>query len=72
MAGILDSKERFMDFQLTKYGRRQLAQGNLNFSFAVVSDRGTFYAKDSDDMLTTTELNAQIEMEENGVHTHNL
>ena len=60
MAGILNSKERFMDFQLTAYGRRKLAEGDLNFSFAVLSDRGTFYSRNSDDVLAASESGSRI------------
>jgi len=60
MAGILNSKERFMDFQLTPYGRKQLAKGDLNFSFAVLSDRGTFYSRNSSDVLAASQSTSRI------------
>lgn len=60
MAGILNSKERFMDFQLTPYGRAQLAKGDLNFSFAAVSDRGTFYSRNSNDVLAASQSTSRI------------
>lgn len=46
MAGILDSKSRIFDTVLTAEGRRQLAVGNLRFSFASFTDGGTFYESD--------------------------
>ena len=63
MAGILNSKERFMDFQLTAYGRKQLSKGELKFSFATVSDRGTFYSRNSDDVLAASDSSTRICLE---------
>jgi hypothetical protein len=43
MAGILDSKTRFIDFVVTQEGRRQLASGKMRAEYASVSDINTFY-----------------------------
>src|SRR3989338_7613468 len=48
MSGILNNKERILDFILTKEGRRQLAEdGSIQAEFAVFSDGGTFYQADA-------------------------
>ena len=46
MAGILNSKTRIFDTVLTTEGRRQLAAGTFNISFASFSDSNTFYERD--------------------------
>jgi len=46
MAGILNSKTRIFDTVLTTEGRRQLAEGTFNISFASFSDSNTFYERD--------------------------
>jgi hypothetical protein len=46
MAGILDSKSRFLDTILTIQGRTQLAQGGLSIQWVSFSDIGTFYSAD--------------------------
>ena len=46
MAGILNSKTRIFDTVLTTEGRRQLAAGTFNISFASFSDSSTFYERD--------------------------
>jgi hypothetical protein len=43
MAGILDSKERVMDFIITQEGKRQAGQGELKVKFASFTDLHTFY-----------------------------
>jgi len=44
MAGILDPKERVIDFVLTKFGREKFADdGQLKVSFITISDSNTFY-----------------------------
>lgn len=43
MAGILNSKERIMDFLITKEGRRQAASGQLMIRYATFTDHHTFY-----------------------------
>jgi hypothetical protein len=43
MAGILNNKERVMDFILTERGRKQLLAGELQIKFATYSDIHAFY-----------------------------
>ena len=45
MAGILDSKTRFIDLIVTQEGRRQLASGKMRAEYASVSDINTLYDK---------------------------
>lgn len=45
MAGILDSKERVMDFIITQEGKRQAGFGELRVKFASFTDHHTFYEK---------------------------
>jgi len=47
--GILDKKTRFIDLVITEEGRRQLANGGLDASFASLSDVNAFYDKNSSD-----------------------
>lgn len=43
MAGILDSKTRFIDMIVTQEGKRQIANGMLRAEYASISDAETFY-----------------------------
>jgi len=43
MAGILNNKERVMDFTVTDEGKRQASQGEMRFKFATFTDLHTFY-----------------------------
>ena len=43
MAGILDPKQRIIDFILTPKGREQLANNDLDLSFVSFTDKGIFY-----------------------------
>ena len=43
MAGILDSKTRFIDMIVTQEGKRQISTGRLRAVYASVSDDQTFY-----------------------------
>lgn len=43
MAGILDKKERMLDFLITKQGRQQMADGRLRLEYATLTDLHTFY-----------------------------
>ena len=45
MAGILNSKERVMDFFITQEGKRQAGFGELRVKFASFTDMHTFYEK---------------------------
>ena len=49
MAGILDSKTRFIDFLITQEGRRQLAAGKMKAEYASITDNNTFYDKNEHD-----------------------
>lgn len=46
MAGILDKKSRVLDAIVTPEGRRQLAAGTFNISYATFSDGEVFYISD--------------------------
>lgn len=43
MAGILDSKTRFIDMIVTQEGKRQISSGKLRAEYASISDSETFY-----------------------------
>ena len=43
MAGILDSKERLIDFILTQEGKRQAGIGQMRIEYATLTDYHTFY-----------------------------
>ena len=43
MAGILDSKSRFIDMIVTQEGKRQISTGKLRAEYASLSDAETFY-----------------------------
>lgn len=64
MAGILDSKSRIMDTILTADGRRQLANGNLRFSYYSFSDVHAFYT-DEDGTSPETKYRPILEMSPN-------
>lgn len=56
MAGILDSKTRFIDFVITPEGKRQMASGDFRAEFASFTDAQAFYdkglgAKDATDRI---------------------
>jgi hypothetical protein len=59
MAGILNKKERTIDFLITEEGRRQAAMGELRVRYATFTDHHTFYeasgsfnlARDAQDRL---------------------
>ena len=46
MAGILDNKSRIIDAILTSEGRRQMAEGTFEVSYATFSDYGVSYIPD--------------------------
>jgi len=46
MAGILNSKQRIMDVIVTNNGRRQIADGTFEITYASFSDQGIFYLDD--------------------------
>tara|TARA_B100000674_G_scaffold464762_1_gene447066 strand:+ start:377 stop:1384 length:1008 start_codon:yes stop_codon:yes gene_type:complete len=47
MAGILNSKERMIDFILTNQGRRQMSDGRMRVEYATFTDTHTFYQASS-------------------------
>jgi hypothetical protein len=47
MAGLLDSKKRFVDTVITAEGRRQLAAGGFQVRFVTFTDKDVFYGKDT-------------------------
>jgi hypothetical protein len=49
MAGILNSKERMIDFIITPQGRRQMADGRMQIEFATLTDKHTFYTTSDPD-----------------------
>ena len=46
MAGLLNSKQRFVDTVITAEGRRQLAAGGFQVRFVTFTDKDVFYGKD--------------------------
>ena len=56
MAGILDSKQRVMDFVITPEGLRQAGTGQMRINFASFTDHHTFY--DTSGSLEIPELAA--------------
>ena len=51
MAGILNSKERLIDFIITPEGRRQMASGRMKIEFAALTDQHTFYSTEHPDRI---------------------
>ena len=49
MAGILDSKERLIDFVVTREGKRQASTGRMRAEYATVTDLHTHYAAEEQD-----------------------
>ena len=43
MAGILNKKERVLDFSITQQGRQQICDGRMRIEYASLTDRHTFY-----------------------------
>ncbi len=43
MSGILDKKQRLIDFSLTSNGYKQIANGDLRFIYATLTDRNAIY-----------------------------
>jgi hypothetical protein len=52
MAGILDSKSRFIDLVVTQEGKRQIASGELRARFVSLSDSAAFYDKTERDSVS--------------------
>lgn len=47
MAGILNNKERMIDFIITNQGRRQMSDGRMRVEYATFTDTHTFYQASS-------------------------
>jgi hypothetical protein len=45
--GILNKKQRIIDTYLTPYGRKKLAEGNMNVAFIAATDRSAQYIKNN-------------------------
>jgi len=65
MAGILDSKTRFIDMILTQEGKRQLSTGKLRASYASISDADAFY-----DPLEVEEVSNRLYFEATDSHNN--
>lgn len=63
MAGILDSKTRFIDMIVTQEGKRQISTGRLRAEYASVSDDQTFY-----DPLEVDDVSNRIFFQAMGSH----
>tara|TARA_B100000212_G_C27384057_1_gene538394 strand:+ start:1442 stop:2533 length:1092 start_codon:yes stop_codon:yes gene_type:complete len=46
MSGILNKKERIIDFVITNNGRSQIEDGDIRYKFATLSDKSIIYTKD--------------------------
>lgn len=63
MAGILDSKTRFIDMIVTQEGKRQISTGRLRAEYASISDSQTFY-----DPLEVDDVSNRIFFQAMGSH----
>jgi len=63
MAGILDSKTRFIDMIVTQEGKRQISTGRLRAEYASISDDQTFY-----DPLEVDDVSNRIFFQAMGSH----
>ena len=63
MAGILDSKTRFIDMIVTQEGKRQISTGRLRAKYASISDDQTFY-----DPLEVDDVSNRIFFQSMGSH----
>ena len=48
MSGILNKKERIIDFKITENGRSQMQNGDIRYRYASLSDKSILYTKDHD------------------------
>jgi len=67
MAGILDSKTRFIDLVVTQEGKRQIASGELRAVYASISDASVFY-----DTSDPTSINDKIYFEVAESHSNTI
>ena len=65
MAGILDSKTRFIDMIVTQEGKRQISSGKLRAEYASISDAETFY-----DPLEIEDVSNRIFFQAMGSHNN--
>jgi hypothetical protein len=66
MAGILNQKQRVMDFILTDEGRSQNQKGDLQIAYASLSDKDTFYSEEMDGVAS--DASSRIYFEANSRH----
>jgi len=60
MAGILDKKERVIDYKITNNGRSQIQDGDIRYVYATFSDSGIIY-NELDKSLTDSKRNISDE-----------
>lgn len=51
MAGILDSKERMIDFIITPQGRSQIGDGRMRIEYVTLTDVHSFYTSSREDLI---------------------
>lgn len=65
MAGILDRKNRIIDFILTPEGYRQMALHDIRFKYATFSDSSTIYHSNEDNVFLSGAHNFRFETSHN-------
>tara|TARA_Y100001972_G_scaffold75910_1_gene92290 strand:- start:10765 stop:11784 length:1020 start_codon:yes stop_codon:yes gene_type:complete len=65
MTGILDRKERVLDFILTEEGYKQMQTGDIRFTYATFSDKDTIYHHDKDNNFISGNLNFRFQASSN-------
>lgn len=61
MAGILNKKQRVIDFILTDEGRSQIQRGDLEIAFATITDRDTYYEEESENVASDAQARIYFE-----------
>ena len=56
MSGILDKKQRIMDFSLTRNGYEQIQNGDLRIKYATFNDKSAIY-EEKENEIATADLN---------------
>lgn len=51
MSGILNKKNRIIDYKLTENGRKQIQNGDINFKYYTISDSSIIYNEDNNNSL---------------------
>ena len=51
MSGILNKKNRIIDYKLTENGRKQIQNGDVNFKYYTISDSSIIYSEDNNNIL---------------------